>query len=394
MKLLSCNVCFSDEMILFTNLGKHTPADTFLKKKELKLKIPKKELSCYFCKKCFHIQLKEKIAVEQKYNTVEYSYTSGNSKVSQEYFSSYYKSINFYKKKKVLEIGANDGFLIEKFKNKNKVYTVEPSKFMHKLLIRKGILSINKYFEKINKETLSKFKKKFDLILANNVLNHSHNPSKFFYNLKKIISNNGTAIIEVPYSPWMIKNCKFGLIYHEHINYFCLHSLSHLINKSNLYIKKILLPNYHGKMIRVFISSKKNNYKNKISKAEKKFFNNFKINFEKFNLKLIKIKSIFNKKIEKIQHKENKIIIGIGASAKANTFLNYLKLDSSKINYMSDNSKYKIGKYTPGTKIKIISDKDIKKIYNKKIYIFFPTWNIERFLKNKIKKINKNIKFL
>ena len=64
------------------------------------------------------------------------------------------------------------------------------------------------------------------------------------------------------------------------------------------------------------------------------------------------------------------------------------------IDYMSDNSKYKIGKYTPGTKLRIISDKDIKKITKKKIYIFFPTWNIKRFLKNKIKKLNKNINFL
>jgi len=394
MNLLKCYVCFSDKLILFTNLGKHTPADTFLKKRELNLKILEKELSCYFCKKCFHIQLKEKIAQEKKYNAVEYSYTSGNSKVSQEYLNRYYKSINFYKKKQILEIGANDGFLIEKFKNKNKIYSVEPSKFMHKLLIRKGILSINKYFEKIDKKTLSKFKKKFNLILANNVLNHSHNPRKFFHNLKKIISDNGIAIIEVPYSPWMIKNYKFDLIYHEHINYFSLHSLSFLINESKLYIKKILLPNYHGKMIRVFISSKKNDYKNKITESEKKFFYKYKSNFKKFNLKLLNIKSNFIKKIKKIQHEENKIIIGIGASAKANTFLNYLKLDNSMIDYMSDNSKYKIGKYTPGTKIRIISDKDIKKITKKKIYIFFPTWNIKRFLKNKIKKLNKNINFL
>jgi SAM-dependent methyltransferase len=394
MKLLKCNICFSNEVILFTNLGKHPPADTFLKKKQLDLKIPEKELSCYFCKKCFHIQLKNKISLEQKYNAVEYSYTSGNSKISQEYLRSYYRKISFYKKKRILEIGANDGLLIEKFKNKNKVYSVEPSKFMHNLLIRKGILSINKYFEKINKETLAKFKKKFDLILANNVLNHSHNPRKFFYNLKKIISNNGTAIIEVPYSPWMIRNCKFDLIYHEHVNYFCLHSLSYLINKSKLSIKKILLPNYHGKMIRVFISSQKKNYNNKLFEYEKKFFNNYKSNFKKFNLKLLNIKRIFNEKIKKIQNEKNKIIIGIGASAKANTFLNYLKLNNSKIDYMSDNSKYKIGKYTPGTKIKIISDKDLKKIKKKKIYIFFPTWNIKKFLKKKIKNINKNINFL
>jgi SAM-dependent methyltransferase len=394
MKLLKCNVCFSKAMILFTNLGKHTPADTFLTKKQLRFEIPNKELCCYFCKKCFHIQLKEKIRADQKYNTINYSYTSGNSKISREYFGSYYKKINFYKKKQILEIGANDGFLIEKFKKKNKVYAVEPSKFMHRVLQKKGVISINKYFEKINRKTLNKFQKKIDLILANNVLNHSHSPTIFFNNLKKIISNNGTAIIEVPYSPWMIKNYKFDLIYHEHVNYFCLNSLNYLISQHQLYINKVMFPNYHGKMIRIFISTKNNNYKNKIINHEKKFFNSYKNNFTKFNLKIINIKNDFNKKINKIISEANKVIIGIGASAKANTFLNYMNLDNSKVDYMSDNSKYKVGKYTPGSKIKIISDEDIKKITNKKIYVFFPTWNIKSFLKKKIKKNNKNIIFL
>jgi hypothetical protein len=155
-----------------------------------------------------------------------------------------------------------------------------------------------------------------------------------------------------------------------------------------------MFPNYHGKMIRIFISTKNNNYKNKIINHEKKFFNSYKNNFTKFNLKIINIKNDFNKKINKIISEANKVIIGIGASAKANTFLNYMNLDNSKVDYMSDNSKYKVGKYTPGSKIKIISDEDIKKITNKKIYVFFPTWNIKSFLKKKIKKNNKNIIFL
>jgi SAM-dependent methyltransferase len=381
-------------MVLFTDLGKHPPADTFLTKKQLKLKIPQKQLSCYFCKKCFHIQLKEKINVDQKYNAINYSYTSGNSKISKKYLEKYYQNISLYQKKQILEIGANDGFLIEKFKLKNKIYAVEPSKFMHKILKKKGITSINKYFEIIDKKTLNKFKGKIDLILANNVLNHSHNLTRFLNNLKKIISINGKAIIEVPYSLWMIKNCKFDLIYHEHINYFCLNSLNSLINKSQLYINKVMFTNYHGKMIRIFISPKNTNYQNNIISYEKRFFHNYKINFLKFNSNLINIKNVFNKKINEILYEKNKVIIGIGASAKANTFLNYLKLDNSKVNYISDYSKYKLGKYTPGSKIKIISDQDIKKFINKKIYVFFPTWNIKNFLKKKIKKINKNIIFL
>ena len=88
---------------------------------------------------------------------------------------------------------------------------------------------------------------------------------------------------------------------------------------------------------------------------------------------------------------DNGRIFGIGASAKGNTFLNFYNLGYKIVSGVTDISKEKLNKYTPGTHIKIVKD-DILKDYNN-IYVIMLSWNIKS-IRHKIKKINKNIKFI
>ncbi len=86
-------------------------------------------------------------------------------------------------------------------------------------------------------------------------------------------------------------------------------------------------------------------------------------------------------------------IVGIGAAAKANTLINFLNLDNNLIDFITDASPYKIGKFTPLSRIPIKNDNEIKKI-NGKFYAIILSWNISKILKKKLVKINKKIKFL
>ena len=64
---------------------------------------------------------------------------------------------------------------------------------------------------------------------------------------------------------------------------------------------------------------------------------------------------------------------------KQNTFLNFIGLNYSLIDYITDKPVYKIGKYTPLTRIPIYPDNKIKK--EKKSTLFPLAWNIGNILK-------------
>ena len=397
IKFNNCNICSSKKLEKVIDLGYHTQADTFIHKKYKDLILPKTRLICNYCKNCLQIQLGHTLVNQYRYNEFKYSYTSSNSSVSRNYLNEYFyfvkKNIN-YPNNNILEIGSNDGFLLNKFKNKkSKLFAYEISSKMHSILKKKKINSINLPFEEISKFEIQSKLKKFDTIICNNVLNHCHNLNKFFKNINSILSDTGIFFLEVPYAPWMIEKSKFELIYLEHINYFSLNGLSKLSTQNNLYINKVNFFNYHGKMIRLCISKR-----NKIDKKlktiiskEKKYFSS-KMIFRYFMETIENKKTRFLNKIMQIKLNQNSKIVAVGAGAKTISLINYFNLNNKYIDFLTDNSKLKISKYVPNRNIEIKPDMFIKKHNN--VYAFFPTWNISKFLKIKIRKINKNIKFI
>jgi len=90
--------------------------------------------------------------------------------------------------------------------------------------------------------------------------------------------------------------------------------------------------------------------------------------------------------------KNNKLVLGYGASTKGNIILNYSKIDSKLINYIAEVNKFKFGKFTPGTNIKIISELEARKL--KPDYFLVLPWHFRNFIINKEKKFKGNAKLI
>ena len=383
------------------DLGIHPYADTFIKKNQLSKSEPIFPLKCYLDKSNSMIYNSIITNEQDRYNLYEYSYTSSNSKFSKDYWVSYSKQIikefKITSNTKILEIGSNDGYLLKQFKKKtSKILGFDASSFMSRIANKNKIKTINGVFNKKNSQFLLKKYGKFDLIIANNVLNHANDPFNFTEGVKKILSKKGTFIFELPYWYNLIRMKKFDQIYHEHVSYMTVKSSFNLLKKTKLEISKVEETHYHGGSIRVFSHHSKKILLNKnvinfIKKEEKlKLFN---IETYKRFMRVLDLKKIkFLKKVLNYKSKGYKIV-GIGAAAKANTFLNYIGLNSLIIDFITDTSKYKIGKYTPLTRIPIYNDYILKNLGNK-ICVIPLAWNLGYMLERKLKKINKNLKFL
>ena len=99
-----------------------------------------------------------------------------------------------------------------------------------------------------------------------------------------------------------------------------------------------------------------------------------------------------NKLLNNIK-KNNKKIIGYGASTKGNVLLQYYKIDKNNLNFIADRNPYKFNKYTPGTMIKIISEEKARKM--KPDYFFVLPWHFKKEILNReIKMRKKGTKFI
>jgi len=381
------------------DLGMHPYADTFIAEDQINLTEPVYPLVCYQDEETGLVKLTHETSAEQRYNLYDYSYTSANSKVSRNHWDSFASDVcsTFPSKRRILEIGSNDGYLSKQFKNMgHKVIGVDPSKKMKELAKERGIDTFCKLFNYDESLNIKDAVGEFDLVIANNVFNHANDALDFAKGVEQVLADKGTFIFEVPYWYNTIVDKRFDQIYHEHVSYFTVKSTVKLLAKVGLKVYNVKWVDYHGGSIRVF--AKKGNCS--ISGSIQKFIDKeekeglfTQERYDRFMKDIKKSRATFLEKLYAIL-KTGKPIVGIGAAAKGNTFLNFYNIDNTVLDYVTDVSKYKIGKYTPLTRIPILGDKTVFEKYDE-VYAIILSWNISDHLKEKLQKISKaKINFL
>ena len=382
------------------DLGMHPFADTFISEEQYGLSEPVYPLQCFLDKDTGEIKVGYDTKADDRYNLYDYSYTSSNSKFARNHWVSYAKDVsnklNLKYGSKIIEVGSNDGFLSEQFKNLgHNVIGIDPSNYMARLAMDREIKTYTVLFDdKTSKDIRDDFGKA-DLIVANNVFNHSNKACNFVQGVVNLLNDDGIFVYELPYWYNTIKDKKFDQIYHEHVTYFTVKSSYELLRKFGLEIIDVEVVDYHGGSLRVF-SKKVNNVNlhshiSDMIKEEEDYGLFDEMTYKFFMQGLHDRKNKFMKEIYRIKS-EGYSIIGVGAAAKGNTFLNFYNLDNTILDYVTDASEHKQGKYTPLTRIPIIGDEVFAK-YDK-VYALILSWNISDIIKENLKKINNKIEFL
>ena len=381
-----CRSCKNTNLKRVVSLGYQPLANNLLKKKEEKCELYPLEVN--YCPKCHNCQLS--VAVDPKKMFSNYLYTSSTSSLFRNHFikaaKSYVKELKLKPKKSyIIDIGSNDGVALKPFKDLgfNKILGVEPAKNIAKLANKNKIKTFNGFLEKKN---LKKIKKNADLILASNVFAHSDRLKEMAECMFKLLSKNGTIIIEVQYLLNTLQDLTFDNIYHEHYNYWSLTSLVNFFKQFESTIFKAEKINTHGGSVRIYIKKGK---KIKIDNSVKKLLKEEEVygikdfrTYQKFGEKINKLKENVIKNINNLK-KNNKKIIGFGAPAKATTALNFFGI-SHQINFIIEDNKLKHNKFIPGVLIPIKTKKNLKE---KNILILVLAWNFY----NEIKKNNLNL---
>lgn len=382
-------------------LGMHPYADTFIPREMTTKTEPILPLECSLNTVSGMVQLDYQSKETERYNLYPYSYTSANSEYSRDHWDEFFNDIpvEYYDGKKVMEIGSNDCYLLEKFTNSDKL-AFDAATEMCKIASGKGIANINGVFNsQLALNSSQVIQSSYSLIIANNVLNHSNDPTDFIYTVSRLLTDDGVFVFEVPYWLDTIKSGRFDQIYHEHFSYFTVKSIYSLLTICDMFIDKITFNEYHGGSIRVFARKgtleMSPNVAALIEREELEGL--FTVErYEKFQKEIERNRSGFMAKLHTIRATEDNVyVVGIGAAAKANTLLNFYGIDNTIMDYVTDSSELKQGKYTPLTRIPIVSDKILSELpEDATVYVVILAWNIEHKLRPIIEKIRPDVKFL
>ena len=362
----------------FLDLGLQPLANSYIKKKSIKLNEKKFKLVVGFNPKNYLVSILNTVPKEKMFNK-DYPYKSSESKTMQKSFMDLARKLKkIYKPKFVIEIGSNDGAFIKNF-NKNVVVGVEPCKNLARITQKQNYKTFAEYWSPKLSQKITK-NKKADLIYSANTLSHIKNFNEIFKAIEYALSNKGILVLEDPSLLECLKNGAYDQFYCEHIYVFSTIALEKVLNKFNLEIFDIENTNTHGGSNRYFIKKKSNkfykikNNVNKEIKKEKKFGLHKYSTYKKFASRVKESKKKLLNIFKKLKSKKLKII-GYGATAKSCTVLNFCGIGVKSIDYFYDTTSFKINKYLPGSKIEI---KKYRKLSRKDVdIVFLGAWNFK-----------------
>ncbi len=393
---MKCRFCQNELTHEFIDLVNSPASNSFLSPEELNEPEVFYPLRLFVCEKCFLVQIDEYKKSEEIFSD-KYAYFSSFSSTWLEHARQYAEMITarlgLNKEAFVVEIGSNDGYLLQYFKEKNiPCLGIEPAKSTAGVARDKGIEVVTEFFDVKLSERLVKEGRKADLIVGNNILAHVPDINNFIKGLKILLKKNGVLTLEFPHLMRLVEENQFDTIYHEHFSYLSFHTVTRIFSDHGLVLFDVDELPTHGGSLRIYAGHQEDRSKELSANVEAlyekesaagmgdlSYYLSFQDKANKVKYELLSFLLL--------QKREGKKVVAYGAAAKGNTLLNYCGIKKDLIEFVVDASPHKQGKFLPGSHIPVVAEGEIRKV--KPDFVLILPWNIQAEIIQQLKYIRE-----
>jgi SAM-dependent methyltransferase len=374
-------VCGAPLEETFVDLGLSPLANTYLTHEELQRPEVFFPLRAYVCETCLLVQLPMWETPEAIFSDYAYfsSYSESWVEHARGYVSAVVDRFDLGPESTVVEVASNDGYLLQFVHERGiPALGVEPAANVAAVASQRGIETIVDFFGARLALELRNRSTSADLIVANNVLAHVPDVHDFVEGLRVLLADTGVVTVEVPWLLRLIEKAEFDTIYHEHFSYFSFLVLERLFASHDLTLFDVEELETHGGSLRVYaahaahapqtaarvdaVRSQETAARLDSPEVYRTFAS--QVHFAKRELLTFLSEA----------KRAGKTIAAYGAAAKGNTLLNYCGIRSDFVDYVVDRSPYKQGRYTPGTRLPIMSPDRLAE--TRPDYLLILAWNL------------------
>ncbi len=360
---MDCRVCGKSNLEPVIDLGSQPWGNDFLTREQIgqEAYYP---LCAVFCHDCHTLQLNYTVPKETMF--ANHTYLSGITSSLSEHFQMIAKSADreFFadrRKKSALDIGSNDGTFLQHLKNLHyDVLGVESATIPARIANEKGIPTCHKFF---NLETASEINRKFELINASGVLFHLEELHSVLDGIRFLLADDGVFIIQFLYLKNIVENGAFDQIYHEHLLYYTLTTLEHLLQLHGLSIFDARLTPIHGGSMIAYVTHQnaaRTKSQRLLATLEEEVRSriNCAETFKRF-ARAIELMKVRNLEWLEERKRKGKSIFGLGAPVKGNTLLNTFGIGRNYLDCLTERNPLRKGLFTPGSHLEIVMEEEL-----------------------------------
>lgn len=330
------------------------------------------------CPRCTLVQITETVPPETLFRT--YSYFSSYSETFLEHARRFAEraiaELGLGERSLVVEAASNDGYLLQNFVQHGvPVLGIEPAENVAAVARARGIETVAEFLDAELAAQIVAERGVADLVVANNVLAHVPDLHGFVSGLATLAGDRGLVAIEVPYLRDLVDRLEFDTIYHEHLSYFTLTSLTQVLEAHGLAIGEVERLPVHGGSLRVLASrgAEARDAVKQLLVEEEEWGVGERAHFDGFA-----------RAVESLRQELHEFVVGLvdsgstvaayGAAAKGVVLANTCDLDATLVRFVVDRSPHKQGKLLPGVRIPVAATEALAR--ERPDYCLLFAWNL------------------
>jgi len=378
--LTGCRSCGGTDLEPVLDLGTTALADRMLYENQLQEHEPAFPLEVVFCPDCALMQIRETVDPAVLFDE-DYPYFSSFSTYLLEHSKKNVEEIiaarGLGPDSFVIELASNDGYLLKNYVDHGvPVLGIDPVPALCEAAEKIGVPSLAEFFGIDVAEKLAAEGRQADVIHGNNVLAHVADTNGFVAGVAALLKPDGVAVFEFPYVRDLIDHCEFDTIYHEHLCYFSVTAVDHLMRRHGLFLNDVRRLPIHGGSLRLFVEKTENRRPGYLDLiAEEKELGLDRIDYyREFSRRVADLKIDLLTLLKKLKGK-GASLAAYGAAAKGSTLINFVGIGPDLLDFVADKNVHKQGRYMPGQHVPIVAAERIAA--DSPDYVLLLPWNLE-----------------
>jgi len=271
------------------------------------------------------------------------------------------------------------GVLLEMFALRGpQVLGIDPAPNIVAIANERGVETLCGFFNARTAAAALALKDQAKVITATNVFAHINDLEEVMAAVDSLLTPNGAFIVEAPSFANLVRHLEYDTIYHEHLSYISVKPLAAFLARFGMHIFDIHKKDIHGGSIRIFIRRDGASGPDTTDAVARHLEIEDKegvydmARLARFAEDVAENRSQIRELIGRLKD-QGKRIVGVSAPAKGMTLLNYCDLGKDVLDFVTEKSRLKIGKFTPGQHIPVLPDEALME--EKPDYALLLAWN-------------------